>query len=192
VALKGPARAEAGPGEEDHEDRQLENEAEGEDKEGDKGDEAVDGDERLELGRLETQEEIDAIGQGDVIAETGAAVEKKRGEENEPEDGGGGQAEGPGQGPPEPGDEDRRQRKAAAARASLTWARKGSVTVKKASSWRRWRWNIRSSCGASRKQPAVVASSRASSRSAERRSPLMMAASWCGVSRGMATAGSYD
>jgi len=88
-------------GHEDHEDGQLEDQPEGEDKDGDKGNELADGDNGLELFRLEIQQEINAEGQGEEIAKGGPAVEQKAGEEHEPEDKGAGQGKGLGQGAPE-------------------------------------------------------------------------------------------
>lgn len=77
-------------GHEDHEDGQLEDQSESEDKNRDKGDELADGNNRLELFGLEIQQEIDAERQGEEIAEGGPAVEQKTGEEHEPEDKGAG------------------------------------------------------------------------------------------------------
>lgn len=88
-------------GHEDHEDGQLEDQPEGEDKDRDKGDELADGDNGPKLLGLEIEEEIDAKGQGDEIAEGGSAVKQEAGEKNKPENKGAGELERLGQGAPE-------------------------------------------------------------------------------------------
>ena len=88
-------------GHEDHEDRQFKDQAESEDKNRDKGDEVADGDNRLELFGLKTQQKIDAKGQGDEIAESRPAVKEEATEQDKPENIGAGKVEGLGQGAPE-------------------------------------------------------------------------------------------
>ena len=88
-------------GHENHKNGQFKDQPESENKNRDKGDKLADGDNRLELFRLEIKQEIDAERQGDEIAEGSPAVKKKAGKKNEPENKEPGQAERLGQGAPE-------------------------------------------------------------------------------------------
>ena len=106
------------PGAENHEDRQFENEAKGQDEQGHKIDKTVHGDHRLEFGGLKAEQKADPVGQGHQEAEERAGIKQDRGGQHKPEQLAAGQAEGQADALPDhvhdPGHEDdtvRRKRK---------------------------------------------------------------------------------